>query len=322
MAPNRPFVTDPVLTAIAIGYRNPAQTLIADDVLPRVPVGGEEFKWMEYPLGEAFTVPDTKIGRRGQVNQVELEGRERTSSTDDYGLDMPIPISDIDTAREQRNQGRSTYDPEAHAAGRMTDLVMLDREVRVAKLVQDPSVYAANRRVLLSGTSQWSNYDQSAPVDDIKGALEGTLIYRPNTLVMGQKVWSKLSSHPHIVNAIRGNMTDQGIVRREEVAALFEVSRILVGEGYVNTSRPGQTPTLQRVWGNSLAALYINPAARPEDGMTFGMTAQHGTRIGARLEDPDVGLKGGVRIRSGEQVKEVITAPDVGFLIEDAVADA
>ena len=321
MAPNRPFVTDPVLTAIAIGYRNPARTLIADEVLPRVQVGAEEFKWMHYPLGEAFTVPDTRVGRTGQVNQVEFNGEERTSSTEDYGLDMPIPQSDIDAARDQRNQGRSSYDPEAHAAARMTDLTMLDREIRVAGMIQDPANYATGRKVVLSGTSQWSDYANSTPIADIKAALEGTLIYRPNTLVFGQASWSALSSHPELVNAIRGNLTDKGIVRREEVAQLFEVSRILVGESYHNIARPGQNPTLARVWGRTMAALYIDAAARPEDGMTFGMTAQYGTRIGARLEDSNIGLKGGVRVRSGEQVKEVITAPDVGFLMQDVVAE-
>lgn len=322
MAPNRPFVTDPVLTAIAIGYSNPAYTLIADDVLPRVSVGAEEFKWMHYPLGQAFTIPDTRVGRTGQVNQVEFNGDEKTSSTEDYGLDMPIPIGDIDAARDQRNQGRSMYDPESDGTAIMTDLLLLDREIRVANLVQDPTNYSTGRKVLLSGTSQWSDYANSTPIDDIKAALEGTLIYRPNTLVFGQPAWSALSSHPHIVNAIRGNLTDKGIVRREEVAELFEVSRILVGESFVNTQRPGQAPVLNRVWGRNMAALHINPMARPKTGVTFGMTAQYGTRIGGRLEDPDIGLKGGVRVRSGEQVKEIITAADAGFLLQDVVAAA
>ncbi|MBN9334709.1 hypothetical protein [Devosia sp.] len=83
----RPFVANPILTAIAVGYRNTAISLIADRVLPRVDVYLENFKWTEFPLAESFTVPDTEVGRRGQPNVLEFTGTERTGSVKDHGLD-------------------------------------------------------------------------------------------------------------------------------------------------------------------------------------------------------------------------------------------
>ena len=50
-----PFPIDPHLTAIAIGYRN--LSLIADSVLPRVPVGKAEFKWWKFDLGSVWIAP-------------------------------------------------------------------------------------------------------------------------------------------------------------------------------------------------------------------------------------------------------------------------
>ncbi|MBY6243858.1 capsid protein, partial [Methylosinus sp. Sm6] len=82
MAPSRPFVVNPVLTGIAIGYSNPDVALIADQVMPRVEVGGESFKWTEYPLAEAFTVPSTRVGRKGRVPEVEFSGTERDGSVE------------------------------------------------------------------------------------------------------------------------------------------------------------------------------------------------------------------------------------------------
>ncbi len=130
MPVKRPFPVDPVITAIAIGYRNQAQDLIADQVLPRVPVLGERYKWTEYPVAERFTVPDTEVGRRGRVNRVEFSGVERTGGTQDYGLEDAIPISDITEAEGQRRRGLGLIDPEKIAAEGLTDLVLLDREVR------------------------------------------------------------------------------------------------------------------------------------------------------------------------------------------------
>ncbi|UUE75476.1 hypothetical protein [Pectobacterium aroidearum] len=82
-----PFPIDPHLTSIAIAYRN--GSLIADSVLPRVPVGKSEFKWWEYDLADGFTLPNTSVGRTSQPNQVEFNATEETSSTSDYALDSP-----------------------------------------------------------------------------------------------------------------------------------------------------------------------------------------------------------------------------------------
>lgn len=319
MAPPRPFVVDPILTAVAIAYRNPAQVMIADQVLPRVPVGAEKFKWTEYPLEDAFALPDTRVGRKGRVNQVEFAGTPRTDEVDDHGLEDPIPNSDIDEARVARERQVSNFDPETHATMMLADLMANAREARVAALVQSLAIYAATRRVTLAGNSQFSDYVNSDPIGVIKTGLESTLVYRPNTIVMGQPVWSKLSSHPHIVNAVRGNLTNKGSVTRSEVAALFEVQQILVGEGWVNLAKKGQPANLARAWGKHISLLHINPIARPESGITFGLTAQYGTKISGRIIDPDVGLQGGVRIRTGERVKELIVARDTGYFIQNAV---
>jgi len=323
MAPNRPFTVDPVLTAIAIGYSNPAQTLIADQVLPRVPVLQEQFKWTKYPLEEGFTYPETEVGRKGRVNQVEFSGEEMDGSTTDHGLEAPVPNSDIKVAAAARAQGRSTYDPEARAAEGVTNLLALAREVRVASIVHNLNSYSASRRITLSGTAQFSDYSNSDPITVLKTAIEGTLIYRPNTMVMGQAVWSKLSSHPDLVNAVRGNLTNKGILTPEEFVRLFSgegLKKVLIGEPFVNLAKKGQAASLSRVWGKHIALLHIDPAANTDQGITFGMTAQFGEKIAGRIEDPDIGLEGGQQIRVGEKVRELVVAQDVGYFIQNAVA--
>jgi hypothetical protein len=320
MAPNRPFPVNPVLTAIAIGYANPAQSLIADRVLPRVPVGSESFKWTEYPLAEGFTVPETRVGRTGQPARVEFNGIERDGSTDDHGLDDMIPISDIREAERQRAAGLSNYDPRARATEGLTNLIQLAREIRVAALVHSATSYAAARTVTLAGTSQLSDYANSEPIEVLKTAIDGTLVFRANTLVMGQPVWSKLRSHPHLVNAVRGNLTDKGMITRQQLAELLEIREVLVGESFVNTAKKGQVAALARVWGKHIAALYIDPAATTQRGVTFGMTAQCGNRIAGSMPDPKIGLEGGETVRVGEKVKELVIAKDVGFFVQNAVS--
>lgn len=318
----RPFVTHPVMTAIAIGYRNEAQTLIADDVLPRIPVMAEEYKWTEYPLAEMFTVPNTLVGRRGRVERVEFSGTERSGRTRDYGLEDGIPISDINAAADMRARNLGNFDPENRAAEGLTNLILLDREVRAAATLQNPLNYAPARRLALSGSDRLS--DPSSPIIEIfKAAFQATLIYRPNIMSMGRDVWTGISSHPELVNAIRGNVTSKGIITPAEFVALFAgegLKKLVVGESFVNTARRGQPETLNRVWGKSIQLTYIDPNVRPEQGgVTWGFTAQYGTRIAGSWEDRNVGLEGGKIVRVGEKIEEQIVAKDVGFIIQNAV---
>lgn len=320
MANPRPFVVDTALTAIAIGYVNPADSLIADRVLPRMPVGGEKFKWLEYPIAEGLTVPDTLVGRKGRVNKIEFSATERTGSVDDYGLEDDIPQSDVDAAAQQRAAGLSVYDPRGRAASMLTRLIELDREVRVAGLVFALGTYSASLRATLSGTSQWSDFANSAPIDVITAALDQPVM-RPNTAVFGQATWTRLRQHPHVVNAIKGGNLNRGMVSREQFAELFELKEVLVGQSFLNTASKGQAATLARTWGKHAAFLYIDAATNTDVGnFTFGFTAQHGTRLAGSMENPNIGLKGGETIRVGETVKEIIAAQGAGYFFQNAVA--
>ena len=100
-----------------------------------------------------------------------------------------------------------------------------------------------------------------------------------------------------------------------------QLDEILVGEGWVNTARRGQAPTLARVWGKHCALLYRDGMADTRGGRTtFGFTAQWGERIAGSIPDKDIGLRGGERVRVGESVAELITAGDLGYFLQDAVA--
>lgn len=305
-----PFPIQPDLTAVAIAYRN--GRMIADDVLPRVTVGKQEFKYTKSELAEGFTQHDDTVGRKSKPNQVSWSGTEVTASTDDHALDDPVPQADIDNAP-------AGQDPRLKSVEFTTNLIVLNREVRTANLVFDPNQYATPNKTTLSGTSQWSDFANSDPVSAILNALD-SMVMRGNILTLGRAVATKLFTHPKICKAVFGNNTDAGIVSREQIAQLFELDAVFVGEGWVNTAKRGQTPNMQRVWGKHASLLYRDTLADASRGTTFGFTAQFGTRIAGSIEDKDIGMRGGQRVRAGESVKEVITAPDLGYLFQSAVA--
>jgi hypothetical protein len=308
-----PFPIDPKLQAISLAYRN--QKMIADEVLPRVTVGAQEFKYLSYPKGTFFTPPETRVGRRGRPNVVEVGGTEVTSRTFDEALDAEVPVSDINNAASQ-----GMPNPVNRHVEVITDLLALQREVRAAALVFAAGNYAAANKVALSSNDRWDvDHVDSNPIADIVAGLDACVM-RPNTMVLGRAVYSYLVRHKTILKAFNGTSGDTGIVPRSFLATLFELDEILVGDGLVNTAKPGQTPSLARAWGKHCALIYRNKMADTNGGVTFGYTAEWGQRVAGSWEDKDIGLRGGVRARVGESVREVMVANDLGYFIETAVS--
>ncbi len=153
---------------------------------------------------------------------------------------------------------------------------------------------------------------------DIMTALD-SMVMRANIMVIGNAVASALRRHPRIIKAYNGTTGDTGIVPLEFIRGLFELDAIHVGQGWINTAKKGQAPVMTRVWGNHCSLLYRDSLAGTSDRVTFGVTAQWGDRVAGSIEDRDIGMRGGQRVRVGESVAEVICANDLGYFIQDAI---
>lgn len=313
------FAVNPELTAVAVAYQNPASALIADEVLPRVPTA-KKFKYTRYTVEQGYTVPETKVGRKSEPNMVDFGGTDVTDECIDFGLDDLIPVDEIEAYNAMiKPSTGGPVSPEALSVMMLTGLVQLDREIRAANLVFGAANYSASNQSTLSGTSQWSDQTNSNPLNAILQALDVPLV-RPNTMVIGQQAWTMLRQHPKIIQAIGKSAQLGGNASLVEVAGLLELDKILVGRGFYNTARKGQTPTYARAWGKHCSLLHIDSLAAQLGQPTFGWTAQFGSRIAGAIPEPKAGLRGGQRIRMGESVKEIIVSQDAGYFFQNCVA--
>lgn len=315
-----PFIVQPHLTAIAVAYRQ--ANLIADRVAPRTQVFTRDFSWQKYALAEQFTVPDTRVGPKGQPNQVDWSSTPVSDSVVDQGLDAPVTNDAIEQFQRASAAGLApnAIDPLIKATRLVAGLVATRREQRVATMMTTLGNYASGNRVTLSGTGQWTDFANSDPHYAMMTAMDGMII-RPNTLTLGRAVFTALSLHPKIKAAIYGSVNGgQKAVTREALAALLELDNVYVGEGWLNTANKGQTPNITRIWGKDAVLHTINAEADVDSGLTFAQTAEFGTPVAGTIEDADIGMRGGVRVRSGESVKEFVSANDLGYLFKAAAA--
>jgi hypothetical protein len=286
---------------------------IADQVMPYVPVPGQLFEWNQWTTEEYYTVPETEIGRKSKPNEVEFSATVVPDSTVDHALEDFVPQTDIDEA----DPG---YDPLDHAVEGTTELMLMRREKNVAAKVFDSANYASGLSETLSGTSQFSDYTSSTPIQKLLAALDAMLL--PATvMVLGHAVWTKLRQHPEVVEAVKGTGADRGVVTRQELADVLEINQILVGSSYLNSAKEGQTASYSRIWGKHIALLHINPQATAKGAIvTWGFTARRGNKMVSTRTDLDRGVEGGVIVKVTERRKEIVASTSAGYLIQDAIA--
>ena len=306
-----PYPIDPALTAISIAYKNP--NYIADDVLPRIRVNKQQFKFLQYGTDQFFNIPDSRVGRRSRPNQVTLDATEVTDSTDDHALDGGIPRADLENADER-------YDPLGDEVMFLSELIALSREQRASAVVFAAATYDPGLVTTLAGVTQFNDPNTTTdPITTVADALDQPLM-RPNQMVFGQYGWTKFRSLPAIVEACLGTAADKGLVSRQQVAALFEVDEVIVGAARSNSAKRGQAANLTRLWGKHLALTYKAPVPQAKGAVTFGGTFQWGDRIVSQWEDNNMGARGGIAVRNGESVKERIIANQAGYFFENAFA--
>lgn len=312
MSTARPIPVHPELTAIAI--KAPVPGMIADQVLPEFQVMAETFKWNEFPYAQGVSVPDTAVGRRSQTQRVEFKGIEKDGSVADHGLEDSVPVTDA--------TANSDIDPEALAAEMVSQLVTLSREGRAAALVFNPATYlAAQRTVYDDGTSAagWHDPD-SDPLADIEAAKDA-MIVEPNTLTVGLDGFRALRRHPKLIKAARSvSSTGEGRLSIDELRELLDIETILVGKAHLNIARPGQEPTIRRVWSNHASLTFTERLVKNAHAYTFGATARLGAKTARKHFDNNVGVAGGNVIRVSERLRELVIAQQAGWFFENAAA--
>lgn len=305
--PRTAFEINPELTAIAIAYANPEANYIADKIFPYVDVESADFKYNEYPKEEAFSVPDTRVGRTSEPNRVEFSTLTKTASVEDYALDVPVPGYDVTRA------GNTNYKPLDRATEGAMNLVLLDREMRAARLARNLANYA-NKETLTTGS--YFDDDSSSPIKTILSAREKMLV-DPNYAVFSSEIWNVLRQHPKVVKATHGNSGDSGVAAREAVAELLELKDIFVGNSRYNRARKGQNMVLEPCWKGVCSLFYRDSTADTKQGISWGLTARFGDRFAGSYFDPKMGARGGEVVRAGECVKELVLAADCAYAFEN-----
>ena len=240
---------DAALTNVSVAYRNSAY--IADIIAPPVPVLKQSDKYYIYdPQRERFRATNDTRAPGARTNEVDFALSTDNYFCDDHALSSVIPD-------EERENADPVIQPAIDRTEFLTDKIDLNKEIAMAgRIIAGGDIPGET----LSGTDQWSDYDNSDPVvavEEKKGDVQSAVQEIPNTLVLPYEVFQKVRLHPAVVDRVK--YSNLGVAGPDVLAQLFDVERVLVPRAFKNVAARGQSADLKYVWGKNALLCYLPP---------------------------------------------------------------
>jgi hypothetical protein len=241
---------DVALTNVSVGYRNAA--FIAEQVAPPVAVRKQSGKYFVYDSErEAFRQTDDKRAPGSEANEVNFALSTDSYYAEDHALEAAV-------SDEERENADPAIQPDIDYTEFLMEKISLNQEIELADTILNNGSLSSTT---LSGTDQWSDStsDPLGAVEAQKATIVESIQAVPNTLVLPYEVYSSVRQHPDVVDRVK--YTQGGVSNAEQLAELFDVDRVLVPRAVKNTANPGQTASVDYVWGKNAFLAYVPPRA-------------------------------------------------------------
>ena len=153
---------DRILTQVSVKYTNPEGSFVAEKVFPTVNVEKRTGKYFVYDKSNLRAVDSRRSGK------AYAKEADFGLSKSDYG-----PLLEHSLRRfienDEFTQSDDPYTPRIDTTSALTEALQIEKENILATKLLDTGTVTNN--TTLSGTSQWSDFDNSDPFSDITTAI-------------------------------------------------------------------------------------------------------------------------------------------------------
>jgi hypothetical protein len=257
---------DEVLTNVSVKYR--PEGYIAERIFPTMPVKKESDLFYVYDLSAFRYVDDTR--QDGDTAKQASFGWKA-----DWYMCEQHSLRDIITPRQRENVS-GPIDLEVDMTEHLTDLLLLNREIRAARTLRDP----ANNLHAFTPSTPWDNYTVSSPKTDLINA--SNLIFtatgrRPNVVVIPSTIARRMLAIEEIKEERRyvTDLTQSGLPQNLWGLEVLEAAALqLPTDPFGSRSLDPQDITLtsrmDEIWGRDVWVGYVDkPGLRR---LTYGAT--------------------------------------------------
>lgn len=308
MTPGQARVIDPILSAVARGFRAQA-AYVAQALFPIVDVGQRGGKIIKFGP-DSFKLINTLRAPGANTKRVQFAYSSDSYGLADHRLEGTVP-------RELQAEAAAVpgIDLQANAIRKVQNIMELEREKQACDLAQNAALYAAENKDTLAGDEQWSDPD-SDPETDIANAKEVIRSkngVKPNRLVLGPKVLMALKKHPKLIAKI--SSADDKVLRLDQLAKFLDVEEIVEAAAMYHTGA-----AFADLWGRKAVLAYTTPASlqemgSPSYGYTYRLTGY------PMVEEPYWDSNtASWQVPVSDAYQPQLVGADAGFLWTDAVA--
>lgn len=310
------------LTQFSLGY-HPAN-MVAEQIFSVMPVVHENDFYYVWDKGQALRSERTdgsgsKRADGVRARLVEFGAGIAQYIAEEYAYETRI------TDRQRQNQDTALR-LEVSKVRRAQDLVLLDQEIRVAKILTTAANYAAANTTTLSGTSQWNAAGFASQTSGTQSVIEqnvdtgreairfATGGLEPNTIIVPRAVARVMKRDVGVRDQIK--YTDPNILIGGHLPPTLWGLKVVM-PGAVNVTTPeGEAVAPADVWGKNVVIAYIDPNPGL-DSLTLGMIFRaRPWRVDQWREEPI----SSTFYRPSVVQSENLVSADCGYLIAAAIA--
>jgi hypothetical protein len=317
----------------SLAYRQEQTNFVADQWFPMIGVKQIAGLYPKWAKENAFT-PKAGTWRPGSIpNQGELKvDAPGFFACQRYAFEMPL-LADLPYVAAEG------YNIEQATTQMVTDVMQLNKELIIANQFFKTGVWSiditgvnssetwAVGEVTTGETFRRFNDADSDPLGlfkDAKLAIKQKSGMKPNTLIMGEKVYEAMRINPQLISLYRNPQGSERVptkLNEQMIAQALDVEKIIVAGAMYNTAAPGQTVTLDWIFGKSMWLGYVTTPGplKTIAGMNLSFNEPLGGFDTALAQVPD--LHAHTTWYQGFQCfSPVVMAPDAGLFMADAIA--
>ena len=311
---------DSALANYAAGYQSADKGMIADQVIPVLPVAKNSDKFYTWDKNDVFQeVTTLEVAPGGAMAEISPRLSQSNYNCTSYGVQSFV-------ASEVQANADSALNPERQAVVRCMTAIRLARERRAANLLMTGSNWSGGTVTAIASGAKWNGGASSDPVRDLFTAIEASLV-EVTGVVMSERTYHDFMQNANVQKYITYKNGTAPIPGANDISSLLQLPPFIIGSRKALASSG-----IGYMWGDNVALIHAD-AGVPSGGTTISTArtfrwnganggASDGTMQGGFLVrsyfDPKRGPRGGKVVAVVHNDAEVMTSTVAGALLTGA----
>lgn len=222
---------------------------VASRVLRPFPVKNQRGIFGRVKMESLLATKNTLRASGSGYNRDSWEFEDETYACQEHGFEGVVDDRD-------KNTYRDLIDAEMVTAKRLRHIVMQNAEIRVANLIQSPSVFNT-----VGITDEWDDLTAAIPITNVEGAVnrlwaKGIVA---NALIITRNQYRNLRLCKQVIDKVvsggAGSSELPGNINIDTLKKAFDLEHIIVAGGVQNIANDGLAGSYSGIWSDEYAAV-------------------------------------------------------------------